>query len=306
MGNYFGMMQRMVEFQKDHELFCFIVNYHALTSQPDAKQLAALSHEAACDFLALGLDPDQCVFWLQSDLPEVTELTWILSNITPMGLLERCHSYKDKIANGVKPSHGLFSYPVLMAADILIMNAKGIPVGQDQKQHVEVTADIAQKFNHRYGEIFEIPEPMISKELGILPGVDGRKMSKSYDNTLEIFAPKEVLKKKVMGIKTDSTPVDEPKPIQDNAIYGIYSAFLDESGKKDLRTRFQAPGLKYGELKNELLDVIWNHFAESRQRRQDYMKDKAGVRKILLKGADKARAVADETMKQVRKAVGIL
>ena len=211
LGNYFGMMKRMIEYQERGELFCFLVNYHALTSISDGDKLRKETLGAAIDFLALGIDPEKSYFWVQSDLPEVTELTWILSNVTPFGLLERCHSYKDKIARGLSPNHGLFAYPVLMTADILLFQSNTVPVGKDQKQHVEVARDIAIKFNNTYDNIFVIPEEEIQEDSALVPGLDGEKMAKSYNNTIEIFADEKSLKQKVMTITTDSTPVDNPK-----------------------------------------------------------------------------------------------
>ncbi|MBF0253521.1 MAG: tryptophan--tRNA ligase [Candidatus Omnitrophica bacterium] len=305
LGNYFGMMKRMVDYQDHHELYCFIVNYHALTTLQDAKALRTQTLYAAADFLALGLDPKKAVFWVQSDVPEVTELAWILSNLTGMGLLERCHSYKDKIAQGLKPHHGLFAYPVLMAADILIMGGERVPVGNDQKQHLEVAQDIAEKFNRVYGEIMTVPEPDICAEAGILSGTDGRKMSKSYGNTIEIFCDEKTLRSRVMGIKTDSTPVDEPKPVKNNPLYEIYAAFLDETGRAELRRRFEAPGLKYGDVKKELVEVIRNYFEPFRKRREALVQDESVVLAILREGAERARATAHRTMQKIRKVVGI-
>ena len=308
LGNYFGMMKRMIAYQHDHELFCFIVNYHALTTQRDGADLRAKTLEAAADFLALGLDPDRCTFWVQSDVPEVAELTWILSNITGMGLLERCHSYKDKVAQGLVSNHGLFAYPVLMAADILMLQAERIPVGQDQKQHLEVAQDIAEKFNHAYGTIFRVPEPDILKETGLLPGVDGRKMSKSYGNTIEIFSTQEALQKKVMSIKTDSRPVGEtpdPASVAELPLFAIYAAFLDDAGREALKKRFLSPALRYSDLKKELAEKIWTHFEPFRARREALMADPAGLKKILAKGAEKARAAALPTLQAVRRTVGV-
>lgn len=305
LGNYFGMMKRMVEYQEKSELFCFLVNYHALTSVFDSEFLRKQTYEAACDFLALGLDPDKSVFWVQSDVPEVTELTWLLSNITGMGLLERCHSYKDKLAKGIPASHGLFSYPVLMAADILLYGGEKVPVGKDQKQHLEVARDIALRFNSTYGETFVVPEPDIEEDFATVPGTDGQKMSKSYGNTIEIFADEKTLKSKVMSIKTDSTPVNEPKPVEDNALLDIYSLFLDEKGKADLKERFLTPGLKYGEVKKELLGVIWEFFAPYREKRERIARDKQYVVETLQKGARKAREAATVYLDRARHNVGL-
>lgn len=303
LGNYFGMMKRMIEYQKNHELFCFIVNLHALTSVFDSDKLRHQTCEAVGDFLALGLDPEKSIFWIQSDVPEVTELTWFLSNVTGMGLLERSHSYKDKLAKGIPANHGLFAYPVLMAADILGYGANVVPVGKDQKQHVEIARDIALRFNNTYGETFIIPEPDIEDELATIPGLDGQKMSKSYGNTIEIFIDEASLKQKIMTLKTDSTPVNEPKPIEGNILFALYSLFLDDHGKEELKERFLTPGLKYGEVKKELFSIIWEYFAPYREKRSQITK--ADVAKVMKKGADKARAVITKYLDQARHNVGV-
>lgn len=305
LGNYFGMMKPMLEYQRREELFCFIVNYHALTTSRDGGELATQTLDAAADFLALGLDPGRCVFWVQSDLAEVAELAWVLSCVTGMGLLERCHSYKDKVAGGLKPNHGLFAYPVLMAADILIMQAEKIPVGADQKQHVEVAQDIAERFNSAYGTAFKRPEPEVHAEGRMVPGTDGRKMSKSYGNTIEIFSDRDTLKKRIAGFKTDSTPVEQAKDASDNALYQLYAGFLPQAGQAALKKRFESPGLKYSDMKAELVEVIWNYFEPYRAKREEYGRDKSKVVRILKEGAEKARASAAPTMKDVRKRVGI-
>ncbi len=302
-GNYFGMMKRMIEYQKNHELFCFIVNFHALTSVFDAERLRRQTYDAICDFLALGLDPQQSIFWVQSDVPEVIELTWYLSNVTGMGLLERCHSYKDKLAKGIPASHGLFSYPVLMAADILLYDANRVPVGKDQKQHVEVARDIAIRFNNTYGETFVLPEPDIEDDLATIPGLDGQKMSKSYGNTIEIFTDEASLKQKIMSIKTDSTPVNEPKPIEGNILYDLYSLFLDERGKAELKDRFLTPGLKYGDFKKELFAAIWEYFAPYRDRRAGIGREE--VAETMRIGTEKARNVASQVLSRARRNVGM-
>ena len=237
-GNYFGMMRKMIEYQEQHELFCFIANLHALTTVDKGEFLARQTLDAATTFLALGMDPEKSIFWVQSDVQEVTVLTWILSNVTPLGLLERCHSYKDKIARGISPNTGLFTYPVLMAADILLYQSERVPVGQDQKQHLEVTRDIAIKFNLQYGEVFKVPEPEISEEVAVVPGIDGQKMSKSYNNTIEIFAEKSQLKKKVMSIVTDSKSVEEPKDPDACTVFNLYKLFLSKDETEALRNRY--------------------------------------------------------------------
>ena len=303
LGNYFGMMKRMIEYQRNQELFCFIVNFHALTSVFDADRLRHQTREAVRDFLALGLDPEKSIFWVQSDVPEVTELTWLLSNVTGMGLLERSHSYKDKLAKGIPASNGLFTYPVLMAADILGYGANLVPVGKDQKQHLEIARDIALRFNNTYGETFVVPEPDIEDELATIPGLDGQKMSKSYGNTIEIFSDEASLKQKIMTLKTDSTPVNEPKPIEGNILFSLYSLFLDDYGKEGLKDRFLTPGLKYGEVKKELFETIWEYFAPYREKRAKISKE--DVVEVMKKGAEKARAVITEYLDRARHNVGV-
>lgn len=305
LGNYFGMMQRMIEYQKDNELFTFLVNYHALTSVTDKELLRKNTLEAAGDFLALGLDPDRSVFWVQSDVPEVTELTWLLGNVTNIGLLERAHSYKDKIARGASPSHGLFSYPVLMAADILLFGGEMVPVGKDQKQHLEMSRDIALRFNATYGETFIVPEPIIEESRAVIPGADGQKMSKSYGNTIEIFCEKDDLAKTVMGIVTDPTPVDQPKDPEKSTLFQIYSLFLDASETEELRSRFREPGLKYSQVKGDLIDVIWDYFEPYRETRRRLSGSKEEVVKVLESGAQKARDVAQRFLKKARDNVGL-
>jgi len=269
----------------------------------DAERLRRQTCDAVMDFLALGLDPEKSIFWVQSDVPEVTELTWFLSNVTGMGLLERSHSYKDKLAKGIPASHGLFSYPVLMAADILGYGANLVPVGKDQKQHVEIARDIAIRFNNTYGETFVIPEADIEAELATIPGLDGQKMSKSYGNTIEIFADEATLKQKIMSIKTDSTPVNEPKPIEGNSLFTLYSLFLDDRGKEGLKERFLTPGLKYGDVKRELFGIIWEYFAPYREKRARISKH--DVAEIMKKGAEKARAVVTKYLDLARHNVGV-
>ncbi len=305
LGNYFGMMKRMIDYQENNELFCFLVNYHALTSVFDGDFLRKQTFEAACDFLALGLDPDKSVFWVQSDVPEVTELTWLVSNVTGMGLLERNHSYKDKIARGIPASHGLFSYPVLMAADILLYGSEKVPVGKDQKQHLEIARDIAIRFNSTYGETFVIPEPDIEDDTATVPGIDGQKMSKSYGNAIEIFADERTMRDRVMKIKTDSTPINEPKPIEGNLLFDIYSLFLDEEEKLALKERFLNPGLKYGNIKKELFGVIWEHFAPYRKKRENLARDRQYVLETMRKGAGKARQAASVCLERARRNVGL-
>ncbi len=305
LGNYFGMMKRMIEYQDKEDLFCFLVNYHALTTVSNGNKLRKETLSAAMDFLALGIDPEKSYFWVQSDIPEVTELTWILSNVTPLGLLERCHSYKDKVARGISPSHGLFAYPVLMAADILIFQSNIVPVGKDQKQHVEVARDIAIKFNNTYGDTFVIPEEEIQQDLATVPGLDGQKMAKSYDNTIEIFADEKTMKQKVMSIVTDSTPVDQPKNPETCNLFAIYKLFANEDQVKELDDKYRNKPLKYSEIKKELFGMIWEYFAEARQERKKYENSPGDVINILKKGAGKARKIAGNTLQQILKAVGL-
>jgi tryptophanyl-tRNA synthetase len=305
-GNYFGMMQPMIAYQARSDLFVFIVNLHALTSLHDRERLRTNTLNAAADFLALGLDPEQCVFWVQSAVPEVTELTWILHNVTSMGLLERCHSYKDKIAKGLTPNHGLFAYPVLMAADILLYQAEVIPVGKDQKQHVEVTRDIAGSFNATFGDTFVLPTPEINEDVAVVPGLDGQKMSKSYDNTIEIFTTKKELKERVMRVVTDARAVEDVKEPDSCNLFALYRLFASPEKIEEMRSRYLAPGLKYVDVKKELVELIWNYFEPQREKREGLMKDPDVIRDILKAGADKARSRAMETLTLVRDRVGLL
>jgi tryptophanyl-tRNA synthetase len=304
-GNYFGMMQTMISQMESSDLYVFIVDLHAMTSVHDRNRLATGTLEAAADFLALGLDPERCTFWVQSDVPEVCELTWILSTIAPMGLIERCHSYKDKVANGIEPSHGLFSYPVLMAADILLYQADQVPVGQDQKQHLEVARDLAQKFNHLFGETFVVPEPAINKVTATVPGLDGRKMSKSYGNTIPIFLEGKALKKRVMAIETDATPVEAPKDPDKCNLFAMLKLFATPERLQEVRDLYVGGGAAYGHIKLELLDLISDYFAEARRKKAEYLADPAMLREILKRGAGKARAKAMVTLDLVRERVGL-
>ncbi|PKK89461.1 MAG: tryptophan--tRNA ligase [Candidatus Wallbacteria bacterium HGW-Wallbacteria-1] len=306
LGNYFAMMKTMVDFQESEntELFAFIVNYHALTSVRDGKTLRDNTIGAAMDFLALGLNPDKSVFWVQSDVPEVMELAWYLSCMTPMGLLERCHSYKDKVANGITPNHGLFAYPTLMAADILLYQADTIPVGKDQKQHVEVTRDIAIKFNNSYGDTFVLPQEFTPPHVATVPGIDGQKMSKSYDNYIEIFGKENEIRKKVMSIVTDCSTVEDSKDPEKCNLYSIYKLFATPDQASEMADRYRAGGLGYGEVKKQLFAMMWEYFAPFRARREELAKDRAQVEQILAMGAEKASRVAMHTMRRVRRKVG--
>ena len=304
-GNYFGMMLPMIRNMEKSELYAFIVNLHALTSVHDQEKLAMGTLEAAAEFIALGLDPERCIFWVQGDVPEVTELTWILSTITSMGLLERCHSYKDKVAKGLAPSHGLFSYPVLMAADILLYQAEIVPVGKDQKQHLEVARDIGIRFNHVFGETFVIPEPAIEESVATVPGIDGQKMSKSYGNTIPIFLEGKQLKKGVMAIQTDSTPVEEPKDPDACNLYNIFKLFAPVDRLAEVRKLYVEGGAAYGYIKQELVDLIEDYFKDAREKRAELLQDKESLKKILAQGAHKAREKAAPTLDLVRKRVGL-
>ncbi len=304
-GNYFGMMQKMIEYQKRGELFCFIANLHSLTSVFDKDVVEQQTIEAAADFLALGIDPEKSFFWAQSDVPEVTELAWYLSNVTPVGLLQRCHSYKDKTSKGILANNGLFTYPVLMAADILAYNSEIVPVGQDQKQHVEVTRDIALKFNNTYGEVFTIPKPEIQNEVAIVPGLDGNKMSKSYGNTIEIFGNEKEVRKKIMRIVTDSTPVDDPKDPDKCNVYNLYKLFVSPDKSKEMAEKYKAGGYGYGTAKKELANTVIDFFAPHRETHADLLSRPDDIRDILKQGALKAKAVLQETLEKVRTVVGV-
>ncbi len=304
-GNYFGMMKTMISNMENSDLYVFIVDLHALTSVHDRDKLATGTLEAAADFLALGLDPEKCTFWVQSDVPEVCELSWILSTLTPMGLMERCHSYKDKVAKGIDASHGLFSYPVLMAADILLYQADRVPVGKDQKQHLEVARDIAQKFNNSFGETFVVPEPAISETTATVPGLDGMKMSKSYGNTIPIFLEGKPLKKKVMAIATDATPVEDPKDPEKCNLFAMFKLFASKKRVAEVRDLYINGGAAYGYIKLELFDLISDYYAEARHKKAEYLADPAMLRAILKKGGEKAREKAIVTLDLVRDRVGL-
>ena len=305
LGNYFGAIRQYLKMQYEHECYFFIANYHAMTTMRDGEQLRALSASVVTDFLALGLDPDRAAIFLQSDLPEVTELTWILSTVTPMGLLQRCHAYKEKLAQGLPPDHGLFAYPVLMAADILIHRSDLVPVGQDQKQHVEVSRDIAQKFNAVFGDVLALPKPYILTDVAVVPGVDGRKMSKSYDNTIRIFEPEDALKKKIMAIKTDSTPVEEPKNPDTCSVFALFKLFAPEDERVEIERLYRRGGVGYGSVKKRLVELMLAHFKDARERRRELQANPELVGKALKLGIEKARASAAKTMRAVRQAVGL-
>ena len=304
-GNYFGMIKKMIESQNDGELFAFIASYHALTSVKDKAFLQKNIFDAAVNFLSLGMDPEKSTFWVQSDVPEVLELYWILSNHTPMGLLERAHSYKDKTARGLGANHGLFSYPVLMAADILLFDSNIVPVGKDQIQHVEMTRDIAQTFNNTYGDILTIPEHKIDTNVQSVLGTDGAKMSKSYGNTIDMFGTAKDTKKQIMKIVTDSKELDESKEWENCNIYALCKLFMDQDELLNLQERYQTPGEGYGHFKLTLLDKINEHFAPYVNKREYYLNNPNEVKDILNYGASKARIIAQEKLKQIRDAVGL-
>lgn len=304
-GNYLGMIKPMVEYQDRGELFCFIANMHGLTTIFDGNQMRENIREVIIDVLSLGIDPKKSIFWVQSDVPEVAELTWYLGTVTPMGLLQRCHSYKDKVARNIPASSGLFTYPVLMAADILLYSSNIVPVGQDQKQHVEVTRDIAIKFNTAYGEILTIPEAEVREEVAVIPGTDGQKMSKSYDNTIEIFAPEKELRDKIMSIVTDSTPVKEQKDPDTNNVYLLYKLFASPEDTEVMAEKFRKGGYGYGEAKKELFNIVMDYFGQYRENREKIITDISYVDEVRKKGAEKARNIASELLDKVRKAVGV-
>lgn len=305
-GNYFGAMEPAVRLQDEGEGFYFIADYHAMTSTQDPAALRENVRELAVDFLACGLDPSRAVFFRQSAVPEVNELAWILSTVCPMSLLEKCHSYKDKVAKGMSPSHGLFAYPVLMAADILLYDSNQVPVGKDQKQHLEVTRDIAVKMNEAFGEgTLVLPEPIIRDDTAVVVGLDGQKMSKSYHNTLPIFGAEKELKKRIMRIVTDSTPVEAPKPVENSTILALYKLFASPEAYAAMVADHERGGCGYGDFKKRLADAYWEFFAPMRARRDEILADPGYVDRVLAAGAERARAEAARVLDRVRHAVGL-
>ena len=304
-GNYFGALRQFIDLQDGNRAAYFMADLHSLTSIRDAKQRRELTHAAALDFLAMGVDPKRSVLFRQSDFPEVTELAWILTTVTPMGLLQRCVSYKEKLEQGLKPDHGLFAYPVLQAADILIWRADQVPVGQDQKQHLEVTRDIAVKFNLTYREVFKLPEPYILEEVAAIPGTDGRKMSKTVGNGIEMFAPDKVLKKQVMGIVTDSKGVDEPKDPDASTVFSLYSLFANPEERAAMAQAFRKGGLGYGDAKKALHEKVLEYFGPARARRHELESRPDTVEDILRDGASRARSATASLMEDVRSAAGL-
>lgn len=305
LGNYFGAMRQHVALQEKGEAIYFLADYHSMTSIRDAAKRRRFTHELALDYLALGLDPARAILYRQSDLPETCELAWLLTTVTPMGLLERAHSFKDKVAQGLAVNHGLFAYPVLMAADILQYNADIVPVGQDQKQHLEMARDIAGSFNHTYErEVFQLPEPMILEDVAVVPGTDGRKMSKSYGNTIRMFAPQGEIKKAVMGIVTDSTPVDQPKDVS-SSLFQLWALFAKADEREALFARAKAGGLGYGEVKKDLLARLLAHFAPYRERRAEWERRAGDVEDVLRAGARRAREIVAPILENARDAAGL-
>jgi len=304
-GNYFGMMQPAVALQAEGEALFFVADYHALTSLRDPEILQANSRRVALDFLACGLDPERATFFRHSDVPQVTELAWILSTIAPMGLLERATSYKDKLARGMSANVGLFSYPILMAADILIYDSDVVPVGKDQKQHIEITRDLAVKMNETYGQIFKLPEPRIKPATETVPGIDGQKMSKSYANNIDIFGDEKEMRKRVMSIVTDSRAVDAPKDPATSTIFKLYSLLASKDEIADMREQFAKGGTGYGDFKKQLFEKLWEYFAPMRKRREEILEDKSYIDDVLTRGARRANEIANQVMDRVRRAVGL-
>src|SRR5437879_6868938 len=304
-GNYFGMMKPAIALQDEGEALYFIADYHALTSVRDPDVLRENVQRVAVDFLAAGLDPERAALFKQSDVPQVTELTWILSTVAPTGLLERAHSYKDKLARGLAPMVGLFSYPVLMAADILIYDSDAVPVGKDQKQHIEITRDLAAKINEAYGNVFKLTEPRINPNTQVVPGLDGQKMSKSYGNNIVILGEEKETRKRVMSIMTDSTPVEAPKDPERSTILQLYSLFATKDDIANMRGRFKKGGTGYGDFKKELFEKLWEYFAPMRKRRDEILRDKSHIDNVLARGAKRATEIANQVMQRVRAADGM-
>jgi tryptophanyl-tRNA synthetase len=304
-GNYFGAIRQHIALQDNEQAFYFLADLHALTTIHDPQKLRDYTRDAAIDYLALGLDPTLATLFRQSDVPEVTELMWLLMTLTQMHLLEKCHAYKDKKAKGLAADAGLFTYPVLMAADILLYDSDLVPVGADQVQHIEVTRDIAQRFNSMYGEVLHLPEARVMEATAKVPGIDGEKMSKSYGNGIEMFEPEKKIRKKIMSIKTDSTPVEEPKNPDTCLIFTFYKLFADEAQQQALAARYRAGGMGYGEAKQLLFEAAMEYFAEPRRRREEIAGDPARLEAILQAGAAKARAKGREVLSRVRTACGL-
>ncbi|HAA51448.1 MAG TPA: tryptophan--tRNA ligase [Planctomycetaceae bacterium] len=304
-GNYFGAIRQYIALQENEQAFYFIADLHALTTIRDAEQLRSLTRDAALDLLALGLDPEQATLFRQSDVPEVSELTWLLLTVTNLSWLEKCHAYKDKKERGIAADAGLFTYPVLMAADILIYDSDVVPVGVDQVQHIEVTRDIAERFNSIYGEVFVLPEARVLDSSAKVPGTDGEKMSKSYGNVIELFEPAKRVRKKVMSIKTDSTPVEEPKDPENCSVFDLYRLFATPSEVTELADRYREGGLGYGDAKQALFELSQAHFEEARERRRVLESDEGQLESILQAGAERARKKAGDVLGRARAACGL-
>lgn len=302
-GNYFGAIAAMIEAQSKQDMFIFIANYHAMTSSPP--NLHENTLKAAAAFLSLGINPEKCTFWLQSDVKEVLELYWFLSQLTPMGLLERAHSYKDKLAKGLNATHGLFSYPVLMAADILLFGSELVPVGKDQVQHLEIARDLAVKFNEKFGETFILPKAQVSEEVAVVVGTDGAKMSKSYKNTIDIFSKAKDLKKQISAIITSSEPLQAPKEWRECNVYKIARLFLDEAGQKALQARYEKGGEGHGHFKAYLNELVENFFAPAREKYENLLKNPKQIEEILEFGAKKAKKIAGEKMQEIYAKIGL-
>lgn len=305
-GNYFGAMKQHIAMQEKGDAFYFLANYHSLTSITDGETLAGFTKDVVLDYLALGLDPDKCTFFAQSDVPQTTELAWILGTLTPVSLMEKGVAYKDKVANGLSPNIGLFTYPILQAADILIYHSDIVPVGEDQKQNIEITRDLAGKLNRAYNEeLLKIPEEHIVKSVAVVPGTDGRKMSKSYGNTIDIFDEGKTLKKTVMSIKTDSTPLEEPKNPETCNVFALIRLFADEDKQNEIAEKYRAGGYGYGHAKKELLGLIIEYFADARSRRKELEASPDYLNDVLREGGKKARQRAEEVMEPIRSATGL-
>jgi tryptophanyl-tRNA synthetase len=307
-GNYFGAIRQYVALQEGNDAFYFVANYHALTSVRDAVQLRGYVFDVLVDLLSLGLDPERATLFVQSDVPETTELAWLLTSVTPMGWLEKCVSYKDKVQQGIPAEHGLFAYPVLQAADILLYDADVVPVGQDQKQHLEITRDVAERFNHIYGggeEVFRLPKPYILDTAAVVPGLDGRKMSKSYRNTIEIFDDPATIRKKCKKIVTDSTPVEAPKDPDTCPLFNLFRLFAPEEELAEVERRYRAGGVGYGEMKTRLAERIIARFAEPRERRAEWVAHPARVAEVRAVAAGRARLAARIVLDRARSACGV-
>ena len=305
LGNYFGMIEKMKEFQDSSELFCFVANYHSLTTVNNKSNLRDFTNDLFINLISLGIDPNKSTVWIQSDVPEVTELSWILSNFSSVGLMQRSTAYKDKISKGFRPMMGLFSYPILMAADILSFNADIVPVGEDQKQHIEMTRDIALKFNNSFGEVFNLPEPLIDEEKSLVPGTDHQKMSKSYNNIISIFDKEEIIKEQVYSIVTDSAGLNEKKNIN-SPLFKIYSLFLNVEEIKELKNRYETPGLKYMEIKHELYERILEYFSEFRNLKSELSSKPDDIEDLKKIGKNKAQKIALEVLEKVKSATGLI